>query len=167
MKLEIEKKFLLKSIPEKSPDEIIKIDQWYNKNNSNIWERARKCESSINGTYYIHTIKKTISKGVNLEDEKELSKSEYDSFVKNCKTGLTESRFITKERYVYNIDSLKWEVDIFHSGHHLVIAELEIPKKTFKYKMPLFILDKLLLEVTGLKQFSNKNLSNKIEKTSN
>jgi CYTH domain-containing protein len=42
------------------------------------------------------------------------------------------------------------------------VAEIEIPKKTFKVKIPDFIKSKMLLEVTGLKQFSNKNLSNKI-----
>lgn len=160
MKIEIERKFLLKSIPEEKPTEIIKIDQWYQKRNC-VWERVRRCDSSLNGVYYVHTIKKTISKGVNMEDEKMISEEEYNSFVLLCKDPQFESRFITKERWVYPQNSLKWEVDIFHSGHHLVVAEIEIPKKTFKFDIPDFIQSKLLLEVTGLKQFSNKNLSNK------
>lgn len=166
MKLEIERKFLLKSIPEKLPDEKIQIEQWYCKNYHGTWERVRKCDSNTNGVYYVHTIKKTVSKGVNMEDEKTISQKEYSEFIKNCKTSSNESRFIKKDRWVYQQDQLKWEVDIFHSGHHLVVAEIEIPKKTFKVEIPNFIKEKLLLEVTGLKQFSNKNLSNIIIKTS-
>jgi CYTH domain-containing protein len=162
MKLEIERKFLLKSIPDVEPVEIIKIEQWYWKNHRGTWERARLCNSSINGEYYVHTIKKSISKGVNMEDEKFLSKEEFESFVERCKDKNEESRFISKDRWVYPQGDLKWEVDIFNSGHHLIVAEIEIPKKTFKVKIPDFIKSKMLLEVTGLKQFSNKNLSNKI-----
>lgn len=162
MKVEIERKFLLKAIPEKEPDEIIRIDQWYWKNHG-TWERVRECVSTINGTYYVHTIKKTISKGVNMEDEKIIPYKEYQDFLERCNTPGQESKFITKERWVYSMGQLKWEVDIFHSGHHLVVAEIEIPKKSFKVDIPDFIKDKLLLEVTGLKQFSNKNLSNHVQ----
>lgn len=160
MKIEIERKFLLKSIPEEIPSEVIKIEQWYQKRNG-VWERVRKCDSSSNGVYFVHTIKKTISKGVNMEDEKMIEEEEYNSFVSSCAISSNESRFITKERWVYPQGDLKWEVDIFHSGHHLVVAEIEIPTKTFKFEIPNFIGSKLLLEVTGMKQFSNKNLSNK------
>jgi CYTH domain-containing protein len=165
MKIEIERKFLLKSIPENTPDEIIKIEQWYWKNSQGIWERARQCISDKNQTYYVHTIKKTVSKGVNMEDEKNITLEEFNLFLDRCKTPGQESRFISKERWLYPVGDLKWEVDIFHSGHHLVVAEIEIPRKNYKITIPDFIKEKLLLEVTGLKQFSNKNLSNKIIKT--
>lgn len=164
MKVEIERKFLLKSAPNKKPDEIIKIDQWYRKNSHGTWERVRKCESDCQGIYFVHTIKKSISKGVNMEEEKIILESEYNDFVLLCKTEISESKFITKERQVYKQDELKWEVDIFHSGHHLIVAEIEIPKKTYKFPIPDFIKEKLLLEVTGMKQFSNKNLSDSILK---
>jgi CYTH domain-containing protein len=51
---------------------------------------------------------------------------------------------------------------MFNSGHHLIVAEIEIPKKSFKVNIPDFIKDKLLMEVTDFKQFSNRSLSNKI-----
>lgn len=166
MKVEIERKYLLKAMPDKKPDQVIKIEQWYWKNSLGIWERVRKCETNTNEIYFVHTIKKTISKGVNMEDEKIISIDEYNDFLSRCKFSESESRYITKERWVYQEGNLKWEVDIFHSGHHLVVAEIEIPKKSYKVDIPYYIKEKLLLEVTGLKQFSNKNLSNVIEKTS-
>ena len=162
MKLEIERKFLLKAMPDIEPVEIIKIEQWYWKNHKGIWERARLCNSSTEGEYYVHTIKKSISKGVNMEDEKFLTKEEYESFIKVCKDKNEESKFISKDRWVYPDGDLKWEVDMFNNGHHLIVAEIEIPKKSFKVNIPSFIKDKLLMEVTEFKQFSNRNLSNKI-----
>jgi len=162
MKLEIERKFLLKSVPDIKPIEIIKIDQFYFKNKKGVWERARSWDSNINGVKYIHTVKKTVSKGVNLEDEKLISEQDFLEFKKNCLKSDVESRFISKERWIYPDGNLYWEVDIFNSGHHLIVAEIEIPTKNYKINIPNFIGDKLLLEVTGLKQFSNRNLSNKI-----
>ena len=162
MKLEIERKFLLKSMPDILATEIVKIDQYYFKNKDGVWERARSWNSNINGMSYIHTVKKSVSKGVNLEDEKFLTKKEFEDFKSNCLLSTTESRFISKERWIYPDDNLYWEVDMFNSVHHLIVAEIEIPTKNHKVNIPKFIEDKLLLEVTGLKQFSNKNLSNKI-----
>lgn len=162
MKLEIERKFLLKAMPDIKPTEIVKIDQYYFKNKEGIWERARSWNSNIKGVSYIHTVKKSVSKGVNLEDEKFLTKEEFDLFLNKCKSGTVESRFISKERWIYPDGKLYWEVDMFNSGHHLIVAEIEIPTKNHKITIPDFIENKLLLEVTGLKQFSNKNLSNKI-----
>jgi CYTH domain-containing protein len=167
MNIEIERKFLLKAIPEPEPIEKIQIDQWYFKNESGIWERARKCESDVKGIYYIHTIKKTLEKGINLEDEKIISELEFETFVSQCNSPFTESKYISKERWVYPQEDLKWEVDIFHSGHYLIVAEIEIPEKDYKLSLPNFIKEKLIIEVTGIKQFSNKSLSNPINKIKN
>jgi CYTH domain-containing protein len=167
MKIEIERKFLLKSIPEVKPDEVIEIFQWYRKNSKEIWERARSCYSDKNGFYFVHTIKKTIGKGINEEDEKFITSDEFNKFVEKCKKDKSQSRYISKERLVYQQGDLKWEVDVFNNGHHLIVAEIEIPTVDYEIEIPVFIKDKLLMEVTGLKQFSNKNLSNsyvKIEK---
>lgn len=161
MKLEIERKFLLKAMPDKDPSEIIKIEQFYLKNSEGIWERARSWNSSINGLKYIHTVKKSISKGVNLEDEYFMTEDEFTKFKNECLVS-KESKYISKERWIYPDGQLNWEVDMFNSGHHLIVAEIEIPTKRYKINIPNFIADKLLLEVTGYKQFSNRSLSNKI-----
>jgi len=162
MKIEIERKFLLKAMPDKIPSEIVKIDQWYWKNSKGVWERARSWDSNINGVSWIHTIKKSVAKGINIEDEHNLTKEEYEFFTKRCNTPGEDSKFISKERWIYPDGDLKWEVDMFNSGHHLIVAEIEIPKKSFKVNIPDFIKDKLLMEVTDFKQFSNRSLSNKI-----
>lgn len=160
MKIEIERKFLLKAIPDKEADEVIEIFQWYYKNTNGIWERARSCYSDEKGFYFNHTIKKNISPGVNQEDERIITSEEFNDFVQKCKNS-PDSKFISKERLVYKHNGLKWEVDVFNNGHHLIVAEIELPSIDFVIDIPKFIKDKLLMEVTGLKQFGNKNLSNK------
>jgi CYTH domain-containing protein len=164
MNIEIERKFLLKSIPDKTPTEIIEINQWYRKTSKGIWERARSCYSNKRGFYFIHTVKTSVSKGVNMEDEKSLTSDEFNEFVKKCKKS-SEARYISKERIViqHPNDNLKWEVDVFNNGHHIIVAEIEIPTEDYNLILPDFINEKLLMEVTGLKQFSNKNLSNYVK----
>jgi CYTH domain-containing protein len=161
-KIEIERKYLLKAMPKKAPDEKITIDQWYWKNKNNIWERARTYHSDVNGDTWIHTIKRSIGKGISMEDEKSLTLEEYQKFVNQCLEKNSESRYISKERWIYKEGNLKWEVDKFDSGYHLIVAEIEIPTKDFKFKMPSYIKPLLLMEVTSKKKFSNRNLSLKV-----
>ena len=159
--IEIERKFLLKAMPEIKPVEIIKIDQFYFKN-GDIWERARQCDSNINGKKWVHTIKKRISDRSNEEIEKEISKKEFEKFKKDCYKWRGNSKHIKKERWVFPDGNMKWEVDLFKDRCHLIIAEIEIPTEDFYLKIPEFINKKLLMEVTGLKQFSNRSLSIKL-----
>mgnify|MGYP003418867282 FL=1 len=163
MKLEIERKFIVSSLPKKEPDNVFNIEQFYIKNEKGIWERARTYHSDTTGDLYIHTVKKSISKGVNMEDEYDMSIVEFNKFREKCYKLGYESRHISKERWIYNDGPLKWEVDKFNSGYHLIIAEIETPTKKYNLPIPKFMSDIILLEVTGLKQFSNRSLSIKIE----
>jgi CYTH domain-containing protein len=162
--LEIERKFLLKSLPNNKPKDSIKIEQLYLKKNG-IWERVRSWESTkTDKKKWIHTIKTSVSKGVNLEDEHLISEKEFLDFKNECINSSLESRMINKTRHIYTIKNSKlvWEVDEFHDGYKLIVAEIEIPRKDFNIEMPKWISDLILLEVTGLKQFSNRSLSIKI-----
>jgi len=160
--IEIERKFLLKSIPDGKPSETIKIKQWYLKVDG-IWERARSMESNISGIKWVHTIKTRISDSSNIEEERDLSKDEFDDFVKRCKGSKQNAKYITKQRRIYPDGDLKWEVDVFSQKCHIIVAEVEIPTEDYELAMPDFIQKKNLLEVTGMKQFSNRSLSNRIK----
>ena len=166
--IEIERKFLMKSLPLKETIvDIVDIDQYYWKNSKGIWERARTWFTQDGKKRWIHTIKKSVGKGVNIEDEKDITEEEYNAFILKCKEKKKDKkdngRFISKKRHIYKDDrSMTWEVDVFSSGVHTIVAEVELPKKNFKLKIPKFIDEVMLLEVTDLKQFSNRNLSNKI-----
>ena len=91
--------------------------------------------------------------------EKDISFFEYQSFINACQAKGALARSIKKIRYIYKYEDLIWEVDDFNNGYRLIIAEIEIPNKNFKFKIPSFIRENLLLEVSGMKQFSNRSLS--------
>ena len=160
--IEIERKFLLKAIPDLKPTEVIKIKQWYLKVDG-IWERARSMDSNIYGIKWVHTIKTRISDISNIEEEYDMDKNEFEDFVKRCKSSKQNARYITKERRIYPDGELKWEVDVFSQKCHIIVAEIEIPTEDYDLDIPEFIQKKSLLEVTGLKQFSNRSLSNRVK----
>jgi len=157
MSIEIERKFLLKSMPDAKPAEKIKIQQWYLKIDGR-WERVRSLDSEF-GKRWIHTVKTRVSDMSNIEEERAITKKEFMAFVKRCKSPGENARYIAKQRWIYPDGDLKWEVDIFRDRCHLVVAEIEIPSEDYELQIPEFIQKKQLMEVTGLKQFSNKNLS--------
>jgi len=162
MSIEIERKFLLRSIPDKKAVEIIKIKQWYLKSGG-VWERARSMESNKSGTKWVHTIKTRISDLSNMEEERSMTKKEFEEFIKKCKSSPGSAKYIAKERRVYRDGVLKWEVDFFSQKCHVIIAEIEIPSEDYDLQIPEFIQKKALLEVTGMKQFSNRSLANRIK----
>jgi CYTH domain-containing protein len=163
MNLEIERKFLLKSLPEVQPEQIVEIHQFYFKNQEGIWERARSWSSSNGDLKYIHTIKKNVSKISNLEEEYLMTLKQFNDFKTRCYKTPNESKYIKKVRYIYKDGDLKWEVDEFNNGYKLIIAEIEIPTEEYEVIAPEFIKDLVLIEVTGMKPFSNRSLSIKIK----
>ncbi len=159
-KLEIERKFLVKRLPKKKPLSIIHIDQYYWRNPKGVWERVRTWHSNDGSKRWIHTIKKYVSKGVNIEDEKDITELEYKRFVKKCSSVSQSGKVINKTRHIYmDLNKMKWEIDIFNSNVAIIMAEVELPKKNFRLKIPKFMKEILLLEVTELKNFSNRNLA--------
>jgi CYTH domain-containing protein len=161
--IEIERKFLLKAMPDVLPTEVVKIDQFYFKNKEGVWERVRQWNSNLYGKRWIHTVKTKLSDFSNEEVEKELTKKEYDEFKKRCRQNKSNSRYIKKERWIYPDGDLYWEVDLFKDKCHIIIAEIEIPSEDYDLNIPEFISKKTLLEVTGQKLFSNRSLSVKLK----
>jgi CYTH domain-containing protein len=161
--LEIERKFLVKDLPNRKPSCIVQIDQYYWKNPKGVWERVRTWHTNTGERRWIHTVKKYLSKGVNIEDEKDITESEYKSFIKKCSSVGQSGKFISKTRHIYiDANKMKWEIDVFNTGAKIIMAEVELPKKSFRLKIPKFVKEIVLLEVTELKKFSNRNLANEI-----
>ena len=156
--LEIEKRLLLKRLPldDSLFDEIQYIEQFYTPTG-----RYRKIElwNKKPGnlvTKYIHTIKKAVSKGVSEENEVEISLLEFTNAIKKT------TKFISKNRYIKKAGKYKWEIDEF-VDLCLIIAEIEVKtKKELKtVKLPKYIKETMILDVTGIKVFSNFNLAEK------
>ena len=160
--IEIERKFLLKSLPDIEPNDRIKITQYYYKNAEGVWERAREMDSKSKGKRYVHTIKTRISDMSNDEQEKDQTKAEFLAFRKRCAKYPGNAKVLKKVRHVYADGDLKWEIDLFQTAC-LVIAEVEIPSEDFELNIPEFVSKKILLEVTELKQFGNRSIAGKLK----
>lgn len=161
MALEIERRIMLKRFPKDAKfSEVHVIEQYYGPTGrlrrSAISKEDKKNPScpTISRVTYVRTNKKLISKGVNEEIEVEISEATFNKEVKRC------TKFIGKTRYVKNVGAYKWEVDVF-TGLNLIIAEIEVKtKKELKtVKIPGFIKKEMIIDITGIKEFSNFNLS--------
>lgn len=168
MKKEIERRFLLKDMPI-SPNgyhEIQHIIQYYYLDEG-VWKRIRKIESSIYGNTYLHTIKSYID-GITYETENFVSYEDYKTLINKIHNNHFESKCLIKTRYILPVSEtevefegefkkIKWEIDVFN--FNLVIAEIEIPDINYSIIIPDFIQSKLIYEVTGIKELSNRNLA--------
>lgn len=151
---EIERKFLIKQLPEdisKYPSK--KITQWYFKDQNTKTVRIRKV--SMKGkTEYFQTIKKwhwLIRK----EDEISLRKKDFDTIRK--KVG---NRYLNKTRYVIPYKWKKIEVDLYGwKLKWLITADVEFktPLESRRFIVPKWF-DK---EVTEERKFTNASLAKK------
>ena len=148
-KFEFERKFLLLKQPVLKADIVYRVEQHYMGD-----ERIRRTSTEGKEDVFYHTIKKNIRPGVNIENERIITRAEYYTFLERSKS------FIIKYRHYYFIDDLKWEIDVF-VDMNLVVAEVEYPEEDYKIKIPKFIEDVMILEVTKLREFSNKSISKK------
>lgn len=155
---EIERRFLLKSLPLSAGfNKTIHIQQHYLSDiDADIVERVRKSKErfSVNGEKMYHTTKERISDMSVTEIEEEINESVYNGLL--ITKGIKRS--ISKTRYIKDFGPLKWEVDVFE-GINLVIAEIELPNEDYPLSLPDWLKEVMLLEVTGMHQFSNSNLA--------
>lgn len=154
--LEIERRFLLKSTPKISRaimDKSVWIDQYYCAKGVRVREYTE--ELTFNRSY-IKTIKTNISHGVNKEIECAITEKEFNTFIK------TATNKISKRRIYKKSGKLTWEIDIFGAPMCLIIAEVELDRINQRILIPNFIKDVLIMEITGIKEFSNKSLSEKL-----
>lgn len=156
--LEIERKFLLKRLPNFNRVEVSEylIHQIYvNVDGETV--RFRVTEKVIKkgekeSVKYVKCVKHPISLGIFEEIENEISK---EFFEEMCEKDHT---FIIKTRYVHKENGLNWETDFYH---HLELATLEVELDDIKQdiEIPEIYKSEIISEVTGQKEFSNQSLS--------
>ncbi len=164
--LEIERKFLLKKFPfqvfekYKKDLQILNIVQYYFFING-VWQRYRIVKTKGKKTKYIHTIKKSIQPGIYEENERVVS--EKDFLNKRKEHYKKDYAIIKKTRYVVKYKGLKFEIDVY-LDLSLVILEVELPDLKHQFEYPNGLFEEIIIEVTGMKQFSNFSLSLKVKK---
>ena len=171
MHIETERKFLI-VMPEreelcKTGCRVLDIVQTYIMINPATGEEARVRSITENGeTVYIHTEKKRISAVSRTEDEKEITKEEYDR-LRNTK-GATE---LTKTRYAFPWGEHTVEIDVYpheiggDALDGMAVLEVELGAEDEIFEIPPFI--KVVRELTGRREFSNKALAKPRENYNN
>jgi len=162
---EIERKFLLKKFPQNSLVtlaskglKIFDIEQFYFKVDGKKKRFRVKTNDNDNKKTYYQTEKTMFGPGEFEEIEKVISEDEFfEVFNANKKKGSV----ITKDRFVVKMNGLDWEVDRY-KNIDLVILEVELDDIKQEIKIPKFLKELIVMEVTGVKEFSNHSLSLKL-----
>ena len=149
MCIEIERRFLIKNNDwETLISRKTNIIQGYLSSYSEYWIVRIRSEDNL----FKLTLKKHIAKSKNLEFEYEIPKKEGEMIISEIKNP------IIKERFYLRLKEKEWIIDRFKGKNFpLEIAEVELKTIDEQIHLPSF----LSTEITGLKNFSNFELSNK------
>ncbi len=148
MALEIERRFLIKN--DQWKEFIYRktyIEQGYLSNDLENWIiRIR-----FNGKNFKIALKKHIKNFTNYEYEYLIPNNEGEKIM------ATLTNTIKKERFFLKVDQKDWIIDCFQDANFpLEIAEIELTEEKEKVILPSF----LAKEITGLKIYTNLNLTN-------
>lgn len=149
--LEIERKFLLKRLPESMPESTsVVIEQGYLPG-ERLVERLRTVELGRQRTY-LRTVK--IGAGlVRTELEEETSADVFKAM-----WPLTKGRRLTKRRHRVPDGRLTWDIDEF-TDRELVLAEIELPSSETPVEIPSWLEPWIEREVTGDVAYLNWTLA--------
>ena len=156
-KIEIERRFLLKRAPRLKPTEKpLNIVQIYiSENNTIIRYRLQHTGFWLFSKFKCYkTVKRDIGVIGGMEEtEIEISFDDFSDIYLN-----NNHKEIHKIRRRYNVNGLIWEIDKF-KDMELVICEVELNDINQTITIPNFIKDELIMEITGIREFSNYNLA--------
>ena len=156
--MEIERKFMI-AMPENALLETLdstQIIQTYLLGEKSATERIRKRGRGDNFVY-THTVKYKISNMSRREDEREISREEYELLLKRADP---ERRTIEKTRYCYTYAGALWEIDVFPFWQDKAIMEIELASEDEAIVFPDNIL--VIRELTDDKRYTNAAMAKKI-----
>ncbi|MBR4979165.1 MAG: CYTH domain-containing protein [Clostridia bacterium] len=159
---ETERKFLIEMPAKETLDGIrangkeYKITQTYlvmKNDGKNAVRRVRKTEKS-GETKYFYTEKTDVSFGKRRETEREISKEEYEKYLKEKDGNLWE---IDKKRYVFEYENSVFELDVYPFEEKIAVLEIELEDIDEVFAFPPFL--KLVKDVTGESGYTNYALA--------
>ena len=153
---EIERKYLLRFVPEKARDSRwVDIAQGYLPG-SKLQERIRRVSvhhgSGRKDLHFYRTVK--LGEGVTRTEVEE----ETTEAIFLAMWPLTRRRRLRKRRFEVDVDGLTWEIDEF-KNRDLVLAEVELDSEDDDVTFPDWLAPAIQREVTGEPEFLNVNLA--------
>lgn len=159
--LEIEKKFIIRH-----PDldylkslegcEYSSIEQIYLLSEEGRSERIRKRVTHGEIKYY-HTMKYHITDMTRVEEERLITKTEYEALKQKADPDLN---IICKTRYCLPYQGHMLEIDVFPFWDRQAYLEIELQSEDEKFKIPGFI--DILCDVTTERKYTNRALARSI-----
>ena len=160
MAFEIERKFLIEypdtELLEKIAESKSDISQTYLKTDDGFVSRVRK-RTSNGVTRYIFTEKKRVTDVKCIENERELTKEEYEELLRRSDP---ERKTIEKTRYCVPYRGRVVEVDIYPFWSDRAIAEVEMEDEGESVALPDYI--RVIRDVTAEKAYKNYSLAKEI-----
>jgi CHAD domain-containing protein/CYTH domain-containing protein len=149
--LEIERKFLLRHLPETAREVPgVEIEQGWLPG-TRVVERWRKIRASGEPICY-RTVKS--GQGLGRVELEEKTSSELFEHI----WPLTEGRRVVKRRRRVAAEGVTWEIDEF-LDRELVLAEVELPSQDAAIEVPDWLRPYVVREVTGDPEYSNRKLA--------
>jgi CYTH domain-containing protein len=149
---EIERKFLLRSLPERARGaKSVEVDQGYLPG-TRINERIRRMRFSDRARYF-----RTIKTGAGLE-RMELEEETSEEFFTTV-WPLTRGARIFKRRYFVPEGEVVWEIDEFLDRSGLWLAEVELQSVDQRIKIPEWLEPAIEREVTEEREYTNHALA--------
>lgn len=148
---EIERKFLIRRYNGQIGGETVWdiVQTYLVRGDPNIQRRVRSI--SVNGsTEYYYTEKKFVSASVRRENERKITREEYEELLGEADRELTP---IIKTRRIFDYRGQSFEMDEYPFSEKLATVELELVNK----EQPIFLPDflEVVKEVTGDSRYSN------------
>lgn len=144
--------FSLANIVSKSEIEQIYLKDSETRKNTRIRKRVYESKEEYTLTSKIH-----ITNMTRLENEKNISKSEYENLKKEADLNL---HTIYKIRYVIEYKEQLFELDVYDFWENYAVLEIEMQNEHTKIEFPEYI--KIICELTDDKSFTNHSIALKI-----
>lgn len=149
--LEIERKYLLKQLPEEMPEATaVQIEQGYLPG-ERLVERLRAVENGKQRSYF-----RTVKVGAGLV-RTELEEQTTTEIFK-AMWPFTKGKRLTKRRHRVRQGEVAWEIDEF-TDRDLVLAEIELPSADTEVEIPEWLRPWIEREVTGEVAYLNSTLA--------
>lgn len=159
MTIETEKKYLIKMPSETLLSElsVSEIEQIYIKTSGNYdGERVRK-RTFADKTVYTRTGKRRLSAMSAIEDEREITREEFDALARSIEDGTSP---VIKKRYVMPYRGYDFEIDVYPFWDDRAVTEVELPSEDAEFELPPTL--EVIRDVTDDARYKNHALARRV-----